>query len=50
MKICSIGNFHTSKNFIKYTQWKICVKFNTFHVSQTVHSNYTLTQDEYVRK
>jgi len=32
--------------------WKICVKFNIFHVSQTVYSNFcvNLTKDEYVRK
>jgi len=32
--------------------WKICIKFNTFHISQTIHLNFddNLTQDDYVKK
>jgi len=38
--------YHTQEN------WEICVKFDTFHVFQTVHPNFcvNLTQDEYIRK
>jgi len=32
--------------------WKLCVKFNAFHIFQTDHLNFyvNVTQDEYIRK